>query len=196
MWAFTVQFMFVGRVRRCLWLMFTEYFGASVDVKQCSKHHCVWGRGEKIKKKRRGQKWPHMSGSSLKPRLAKPLMITTWALAFLITHPGLTESHKAWELGGADGTKTVGFLGKDALWTQQLMQPLAAPLSHYCCWRGGEGWHSKTRPPPLLKSWSTGHVRRAFGQELLSDASTKWASLAQIVSHYWTFQFNVENKSC
>lgn len=37
----------------------------------------------------------------------------------------------------------------------------AAPAGHYCCCRGGGRWHSKTRPPPL-KSWSTGHVRRAL----------------------------------
>lgn len=58
----------------------------------------------------------------------------------------------------------------------------AAPVSRYCCWKGGEGWHSKTRPAPALKSWSTGHVRGALGQVLSRDASARRASLAQIVS--------------
>lgn len=127
MWTSTVQFMFAGK---CLQVFVAHSYRAIVEVEKCSKPYCVWGGGEKGKKVER---WPYMSRSFLeaeegkKSMLDKPLMITTWALAFLITHPGLTESHKALqprEWSGTDGTKTGQFLGKDALWTQQLMQPL------------------------------------------------------------------------
>lgn len=115
---------------QCLQVFMVYIYWAIVDVEQCSKPHCVRGGGEKGKRK--GAEVTLRAGSFLeaggkKAMLDKPLMITTWALAFLITHPGLTESYKAlqpWEWSGADGTKTGQFLGKDALWTQQLMQPL------------------------------------------------------------------------
>lgn len=131
-----------------------------------------------------------MSQSFLEPVLNKPLMITTWALAFLITHPGLTESHKAQEWSGADGTKTGQFLAKDALWTQQLMQPLL--LQPVVIVVGEEerrdgtpkqGHHHRRR-----HRWS--HGPQAMWEELSVESSSVtpapwlWPRIRHIIKHF------------
>lgn len=138
---------------------------------------CFWTmlniRGRRARWKSEGQKWPYVSRPFFwAPMPDKALMITTSALAFLITQPGLTEEHKAGECGGAHGTKTGRFHRKAEPLNPAANAAPAAPVTHYyycyccgCCWRGGDTggkdkWCSHTGPPACftqLTSRSTDH---------------------------------------
>lgn len=160
----TVQFMSAGTVRRCLWLMFTECLGPAWMLSNVQSNIVC----KEVKKNKKGAEVTLYVAVFFGAKGPNDHNLSSCLFNYPPRPDWVAQSLR---IGWRRWNKNSRIPWEGCPLNPAANAAPAAPVGHYCCWRGGEGWHSKTRPPPPPKSWSTGHVRRALGQVLLCDAS-------------------------